>query len=84
MIIIGKKSESLIFTHLLQGIYHIATEKNFNDYKPYYFIIPNNQKNFYDVIHRYSKSEKDVAFQYVESIKDNTFVMSLEKKEEGT
>ena len=70
------------FYALLQGIYHIALEKEFTDYKEY-FNIPNNQKNFYDVIHRDSKNKKDIAFQYVESIKDNTFVLSLEKKEEG-
>ncbi|MGB0890902.1 MAG: M14 family zinc carboxypeptidase [Flavobacteriaceae bacterium] len=70
------------FYALLQGIYHIASENDFSNYKDY-FTIPNNQTNFFDVIHRDLNNKKDTAYQYVESIKDGTFVLSLEKKEEG-
>lgn len=69
------------FYALVQGVYHIALQNHFTDYKDY-FSIPNNVKNFYDVIHRNSNG-KDVAYQYEESIVNNTFVKNLKKEVEG-
>lgn len=74
-------SRECTFYSILQGIYHIAIAKNFNDYKAY-FSIPNNTKIFYDVIHRYSNSELDVAYQYKDEIIEDTFVSKLEKVED--
>ncbi|MFV0248532.1 MAG: M14 family zinc carboxypeptidase [Tenacibaculum sp.] len=70
------------FYALIQGIFHIAENKNFTTYKEY-FSIPNNIKNFYDVIHRSKKNKKDIAYQYTEQIKNNKFVLTLVKKKEG-
>ncbi|MCD8403248.1 M14 family zinc carboxypeptidase [Tenacibaculum finnmarkense] len=70
------------FYALLQGIYHVATEKNFTSHLDY-FSIPNNIKNFYDVIYRSEKNKKDVAFQYVEKVENGKFVLSLMKEKEG-
>ncbi|WP_298777458.1 M14 family zinc carboxypeptidase [uncultured Polaribacter sp.] len=74
-------SREYTFYSILQGIYHIATEKDFSDYKAY-FSIPNNDKIFYDIIHRYSNSEHDTAYQYKDEIKDEKLVSKLEKIDE--
>lgn len=65
------------FFALLQGIYHVATAKNFDEYKPY-FDIPNNQKSFFDVIHR-NENQEDRAFQYIDKIIEGKFVSKLEE-----
>lgn len=68
------------FYALLQGIYHIAINEDFSEYKPY-FDIPNNVKSFFDVIHRNS-NKKDIAYQYKDEIINNYFVSSLQKEKE--
>lgn len=68
------------FYALLQGVYHIATAKNFASHEDY-FTIPNNVKNFFDVIHRYNH-KNDVAFQYKDEIIDNKFTSTLHKEKE--
>ncbi|PQJ23254.1 hypothetical protein BSU00_03285 [Tenacibaculum sp. SG-28] len=78
-----EKVREFNFYALLQGLFHVATEDNFDDHKDY-FTIPNNIKNFYDVIFRMKNSKKDIAYQYVEKIENNKFVLALkrEKKED--
>jgi hypothetical protein len=66
------------FYAILQGLYHVATSNDFNDYEPY-FTIPNNAKLFYDVIHRYSNSKQDVAYQYKDEIINDQLVSKLNK-----
>jgi hypothetical protein len=66
------------FYAILQGLYHVATSNDFNDYEPY-FRIPNNAKLFYDVIHRYSNSKQDVAYQYKDEIINDQLVSKLNK-----
>ena len=70
------------FYAILQGIFHISTQKTFENYEPY-FSIPNNIKNFYDVIYRSKNNEKDIAYQYVERIESNKFALTLIKEKEG-
>ncbi|MDP4989186.1 MAG: zinc carboxypeptidase, partial [Polaribacter sp.] len=72
-------SREYSFYAILQGIFHIATNTEFNSYQGY-FEIPNNEKMFFDVIHR-NRNKKDVAFQYVDKIIDNQLVSHLEKIE---
>ena len=69
-------SREYSFYAILQGIFHIATNTEFNSYQGY-FEIPNNEKMFFDVIHR-NRNKKDVAFQYVDKIIDNQLVSHLE------
>ncbi len=69
------------FYALLQGIYHIATVKNFNNYQPY-FEIPNNVKNFYDVIYVNNQSEKEIAYQYENKVINGEFKSVLKKQNE--
>ncbi len=69
-------SRKFTFFSILQGLYHIASNDVFTNYKPY-FNIPNNNKNFFDVIHRYTDSKKDIAYQYKEQILENKFVLKL-------
>ena len=69
------------FYAIIQGLYHIATSDNFNDYESY-FTIPNNTKIFYDVIHRYSISKEDVAYQYIDEIMNDQLVSKLNKVDE--
>tara|TARA_B110000503_G_scaffold140828_1_gene232736 strand:- start:536 stop:1594 length:1059 start_codon:yes stop_codon:yes gene_type:complete len=69
------------FYAILQGLYHVATSNDFNDYE-LYFTIPNNAKLFYDIIHRYSNSKQDVAFQYKDEIKNEKLVSKLNKIDE--
>lgn len=70
------------FYALLQGIFHISTNKTFNEYEEY-FSIPNNIKNFYDVIYRSKNNKKDIAYQYAEQIESNKFALTLIKEKEG-
>ena len=70
------------FYALLQGIYHISTAKNFENYSDY-LSIPNNIKNFYDVIYRTKNNQKDVAYQYVEKVENGKFALTLTKEKEG-
>lgn len=59
------------FYALVQGIHHIATAEEFNEYEAY-FEIPNNQKNFFDVIVKDSvDSATGIAYQFVDKIEDN-------------
>jgi hypothetical protein len=59
------------FYALVQGIYHIATANEFNEYETY-FDIPNNQKNFFDVIVKDSESSIDgVAYQFVDKVEND-------------
>jgi len=57
------------FMSLLQGIYHISSVKNFNDYQDY-FKIPNNVKNFGDLLHIYPNKE-NVGYLYEEILEEN-------------
>ncbi|SEB43822.1 Zinc carboxypeptidase [Tenacibaculum sp. MAR_2009_124] len=70
------------FYALIQGIFHISSTNNFDEYNEY-FAIPNNIKNFYDVIQRSKNNEKDIAYQYVERIESNKFALTLVKEKEG-
>ncbi|WP_299158013.1 M14 family zinc carboxypeptidase [uncultured Tenacibaculum sp.] len=70
------------FYALLQGIYHISTAKNFENYSDY-LSIPNNIKNFYDVIYRTKNNQKDVAYQYVEKVENGKFALTLTREKEG-
>jgi len=72
-------SREYSFYAILQGLFHIATNTEFNSYQGY-FEIPNNEKMFFDVIHR-NRNKKDIAFQYVDKIIDNQLVSHLEKIE---
>lgn len=74
-------SRTYTFYSILQGLYHISTSNNFNDYASY-FEIPNNEKLFFDVIHRYSNSKNDIAFQYQDLIIDGNFLSRLNKVED--
>ncbi|TVZ54910.1 zinc carboxypeptidase [Lutibacter sp. Hel_I_33_5] len=67
---------------LLQGIYHIATASNFEEYEPY-FEIPNNDKSFLDVIHRNPNLKDDIGYQYEYKIINSTLVSSLVKHQKG-
>jgi len=69
------------FYAILQGLYHIATSIDFNDYEPY-FTIPNNAKIFYDIIHRHSNSKEDEAYQYKDEIIKDQLVSKLNKVDE--
>lgn len=50
------------FYALLQGIYFISIEKNFQNYKPYYDI-PNNDTKFLDIIYKNIKITKNTGIQ---------------------
>lgn len=69
------------FYGILQGLYHIATSKDFNNYEPY-FTIPNNAKLFFDVMHRDSDSDKVLAYQYKDEIINNKLVSKLNQIDE--
>jgi len=57
------------FMSILQGIYHISSVKNFNDYQDY-FKIPNNVKIFGDLLHIYPNKE-NVGYTYEEILEEN-------------
>mgnify|MGYP000100200367 CR=1 FL=1 len=69
------------FFALIQGMYHIAISKTFNNYQSY-FKIPNNQKNFFDVI-RTSKEGFDRAYLFVDKVINGTLVSELQLEKEG-
>ncbi len=77
-----EKVRELNFYALLQGLFHVVTEDNYEEYKEY-FTIPNNIKNFYDVIFRMKNSKKDIAYQYVEKIENNKFALTLKTEKKG-
>jgi len=70
-----EKSREFTFYALLQGVYHIATADNFEDYKDY-FTIPNNDKQFFDIIKR--EKNNSTAYQYRDKIIDGEFTTKLE------
>lgn len=70
------------FYALIQGLFHISTEKKFEKYEEY-FAIPNNIKNFYDVIHRSENKEKEIAFMYEEKVENGTFALILKEVKKG-
>ncbi|PQJ74412.1 M14 family zinc carboxypeptidase [Polaribacter gangjinensis] len=72
-------SREFTFYAILQGLFHIATNTEFNSYQSY-FEIPNNKQMFFDVIQR-NPTKKDLAYQYVDKIIDNQLVSYLEKIE---
>ena len=72
-------SREYTFYAILQGLFHIAINTEFESYETY-FKIPNNEKMFFDVIHR-NPTKKDVAYQYVDKIIENQMVSHLEKVE---
>ena len=74
-------SREYTFYAILQGLYHIATSNQFNDYESY-FTIPNNAKLFYDIIHRNSNLKEDVAYQYKDEIINDQLVSKLNKVDE--
>ena len=57
------------FMSILQGIYHISSVRNFNDYQDY-FKVPNNVKNFGDLLHIYPNKE-NVGYLYEEILEEN-------------
>jgi hypothetical protein len=65
-----EETRKYTFVSLLQGIYHIATNSDFQTYEDY-FNIPDNEQSFKDLIHRY-KNKKDEVFQYEEVLEDET------------
>jgi len=69
------------FFALVQGIYHIASASEYNEYLPY-FEIPNNQKNFFDIIERKKDSKNAKAYLFVDKVVENTLIteMVLQKK----
>ncbi len=72
----------LNFYALLQGIFHVANEDDYKEYKPY-FEIPNNQKNFFDVIHRNKKTGIDTSYQFKNKIVNGMFTSVLEQEKKG-
>jgi hypothetical protein len=72
-------SREYTFYAILQGLFHIATNNQFDSYKAY-FEIPNNENMFFDIIHR-NQSKNDVAYQYIDKIIDGKLVSYLEKIE---
>ena len=70
------------FYALLQGVYHIATAVNYQEYLSY-FDIPNNQKNFFDIIETNKNSSKGKGYLYVDKVVDNTFITEKVLEKEG-
>ena len=70
------------FFALVQGVFHIATAKNFEDYQAY-FDIPNNQKNFLDVIVADSDTGLSKGYLYVDLVKDNVLCTDINLEKEG-
>jgi hypothetical protein len=74
-----ERSREFTFYGLLQGIYHIATAENYNDFDAY-FEIPNNAQLFFDSVKR---SEKEtVGYQYKDEIIDGEFLSKLVRIED--
>ncbi|MFY0630947.1 MAG: DUF2817 domain-containing protein [Flavobacteriaceae bacterium] len=72
-----EKVREFTFMSLLQGIYHIATANNHENYDDY-FTIPNNQENFRDLLYEYP-DKPDEAFQFLEILDNNKVVFTPEK-----
>ncbi|MFA5297020.1 MAG: M14 family zinc carboxypeptidase [Lutibacter sp.] len=53
------------FYALLQGLYSIATEKKYDNYKPYHDI-PNNDTKFLDIIYKNIKTAENNSIQIVD------------------
>ena len=70
------------FFALVQGIYHIATALDFNNYKPY-FLIPNNQKNFFDVIESTEHQGCEKGYLYIDKVIDGELTSTLRLEKEG-
>ena len=70
------------FYALVQGIYHIATASNFNDYEAY-FEIPNNQKNFLDIIEKFKDVNNSKGYLFVDSVVNGEFRTEKKLVEEG-
>jgi len=73
-----EKTREFNFYALLEGVYHIATQQDFTDYKAY-FGIPNNQKSFCDVLIKNKEGNSSTAFMYQEKILNNAFSLLLKK-----
>ena len=76
-----EKVREFTFAALLQGIYHIATAKEYRNYEAY-FTIPNNQKNFRDLLYTYPEKPSE-AFQYLEVLENDTIIFSPQKVQEN-
>mgnify|MGYP000409784153 CR=1 FL=1 len=70
------------FFALVQGVFHIATAKNYEDYQAY-FDIPNNQKNFFDVIKTDVNTGISKGYLYVDSVKDSVLCADISLEKEG-
>lgn len=70
------------FFALVQGIFHIATANNYDEYQTY-FDIPNNQKNFFDIIKKSAATAKDKGYLYIDKVIDNQFITELKLEKEG-
>ena len=66
------------FFALVQGVYHIAVNEKFTEYKPY-FTIPNNQKNFFDSINL----NTDKAYLFVDKVVNGELISELQLEKEG-
>ncbi|MEQ6124018.1 M14 family zinc carboxypeptidase [Pseudotenacibaculum sp. MALMAid0570] len=64
-----EESRFFTFSALIQGIAHIASAENFDEFEEY-FTIPDNSKNFRDLLHKYSNRQNE-AFQYEEILENN-------------
>ena len=65
------------FYALIQGVHHIATTNEFNEYEAY-FDIPNNQKNFFDMIVKdFESSTTGIAYQFEDKVENDQ--LKLEK-----
>ena len=70
------------FYALIQGVYHIATASNYDEYLPY-FEIPNNQKNFFDVIEKSANPSEEKGYLYVDKVVNNKLITELQLKKTG-
>ena len=70
------------FFALVQGIYHIATAVDFDEYLSY-FDIPNNQKNFFDVIKNTKKINVAKGYLFVDKVVENEFTTELVLQKKG-
>jgi hypothetical protein len=70
------------FFALTQGIFHIATATNYNEYLSY-FDIPNNQEFFFDIIENPTNSSKGKGYLFVSKVIDNKFITELKLEKEG-
>ncbi len=80
-----EKSRGYTFMALLQGIYHVATSKEFTEYQEY-FDIPNNVKSFYDLLITFEGKKRDEIYQFKEVLENKkvSFVPELVQEKEET